>query len=279
MSVTREQRALYERQSEDRGDMEQHYRWFAPRLRLDETVRFAADRAAERVLEVGCGDGVLLAAVLDALPAPPRRATGVDLARGRLARARARLDARGGGAAGSSVLCGTADALPLRGSSFDLVICAEVLEHVPAPAASILELARVLAPGGRLLLSVPVVGWSRWIEARLTGRVRFLDEEEHLREYSAVPLPRCETLAALRNRIEGAGHVITLERGVYAFPHRGERMWHALLARGPLHAPAVALDRALGASAARRWGRWVVMIAEKPAWTSARSPGVAAGRS
>jgi len=71
MSVTREQRALYERQSEDRGDMEQHYRWFAPRLRLDESVRFAADRAAERVLEVGCGDGVLLAAVLDALPAPP----------------------------------------------------------------------------------------------------------------------------------------------------------------------------------------------------------------
>ena len=63
MSVTREQRALYERQSEDRGDMEQHYRWFAPRLRLDETVRFAADRAAERVLEVGCGDGVLLAAL------------------------------------------------------------------------------------------------------------------------------------------------------------------------------------------------------------------------
>jgi SAM-dependent methyltransferase len=255
------QRALYERQSDRRGDMEAHYRRFAPRLRLDETVRLAARERATCVLEVGCGDGVLLAAILAGLGTRPPRVAGVDLAHGRLVRARARVS--------GEFACATAEALPLRAASFDLVVCAEVLEHLPDPAPAIAELARVLAPGGRLVLSVPVVGWSRWIEARLAGRVRFLDEEEHVREYAARPLPRCETLDALRAGLGRAGLEVRSERGVYAFPHRGERLWHALLSRGPLHAPAVALDRALGGSAMRRWGRWALIEAGKPGAFSA----------
>src|SRR5260221_5295680 len=112
-----EQQALYERQSAERGDMESHYRWFAPRRRLEDTVRLAASLPAERVLEVGCGDGVLLAAVVRALPAPPERVVGAEIARGRLARARERVRADFANAA--------AEALPFRESCFDLVICAE----------------------------------------------------------------------------------------------------------------------------------------------------------
>jgi SAM-dependent methyltransferase len=48
-------------------------------------------------------------------------------------------------------------ALPVGDASFDLVLCTEVLEHVPEPAAATAELARVLAPGGGLLLTVPFV--------------------------------------------------------------------------------------------------------------------------
>jgi hypothetical protein len=127
----------------------------------------------------------------------------------------------------------------------------------------------VLVPGGRLLISVPVVGWSRWIEARLTGRVRFLDEAEHVREYAARALPRCETLDALRATLGGAGLEVGEEHGIYALPHRGERVWHTLLARGPLHAPAVAIDRAIGRSWARRWGRWVLIEAARPVTAAA----------
>lgn len=43
----------------------------------------------------------------------------------------------------------------LRDASYDSVICLEVLEHVPDPARALAEIARVLADGGVLVLSVP----------------------------------------------------------------------------------------------------------------------------
>jgi len=47
--------------------------------------------------------------------------------------------------------------IPLAAGQFDLVICTQVLEYVPEPAAAIAEIYRVLKPGGRILLSVPAV--------------------------------------------------------------------------------------------------------------------------
>jgi SAM-dependent methyltransferase len=46
-------------------------------------------------------------------------------------------------------------ALPFPGARFDTALCLEVLEYVPEPAAALRELARVLAPGGTLILSAP----------------------------------------------------------------------------------------------------------------------------
>ncbi len=45
--------------------------------------------------------------------------------------------------------------LPFRDDSFDVVSCFEVLEHLDDPAGALGEMARVLRPGGSLLLSVP----------------------------------------------------------------------------------------------------------------------------
>lgn len=50
------------------------------------------------------------------------------------------------------------DALPVPDASFDVVLCTQVLEHVPEPAAVLAELRRVLRPGGALWLTVPFVG-------------------------------------------------------------------------------------------------------------------------
>lgn len=60
------------------------------------------------------------------------------------------------GARRADVVADLAD-LPVADASFDAVLCTEVLEHVAEPAAALAELHRVLAPGGRLLVTVPFV--------------------------------------------------------------------------------------------------------------------------
>lgn len=45
--------------------------------------------------------------------------------------------------------------IPFRPCSFDLVVCSELLEHVPEPGAVLLEVHRVLRTGGRLLACIP----------------------------------------------------------------------------------------------------------------------------
>jgi SAM-dependent methyltransferase len=50
------------------------------------------------------------------------------------------------------------DNLPLESASFDAVVSTQVLEHVAEPRTMLAELHRILAPGGRLWLTVPFVG-------------------------------------------------------------------------------------------------------------------------
>ncbi len=100
---------------------------------LHSAVKQRAHYAQGRLLDLGCGGGpyrelfghVSSYVGLDIAPAP-----NVDVA-------------------------GDAQVLPFINNCFDSVVCNEVLEHVPEPARVMSEVARVLAPGGFLLLTTP----------------------------------------------------------------------------------------------------------------------------
>jgi SAM-dependent methyltransferase len=52
---------------------------------------------------------------------------------------------------------GDAQRLPFASARFDTVLAAEMLEHIPDPDSCVREIARVVRPGGRLLLTVPLI--------------------------------------------------------------------------------------------------------------------------
>jgi SAM-dependent methyltransferase len=98
---------------------------------------------AERALDVGCGDG-RLTAELDA-----DDVTAADVSAVALERARRRL-------AGTRLVELEPDApFPLNDAAFDLVLCAETIEHVRDVQLLLSEIRRVLRPGGRLALTTP----------------------------------------------------------------------------------------------------------------------------
>jgi SAM-dependent methyltransferase len=56
--------------------------------------------------------------------------------------------------------CASALALPFRDATFDVVAAFDVVEHCEPEATAVAELARVLRPGGRMLVSVPAYQWA-----------------------------------------------------------------------------------------------------------------------
>jgi 2-polyprenyl-6-hydroxyphenyl methylase/3-demethylubiquinone-9 3-methyltransferase len=97
-----------------------------------------------RVLDVGCGGGLLAARLAE----EGAQVSGVDLSHTSLVAAKAHMEA-----AGLSIDLVTArgESLPLLDSSFDAVVSSDFLEHVPDLDAVIAECARLLKPGGLFL--------------------------------------------------------------------------------------------------------------------------------
>ncbi|MBI2207396.1 MAG: methyltransferase domain-containing protein [Candidatus Rokubacteria bacterium] len=112
--------------------------------RLDALLRttLAPPRPGARALDAGCGTGFQTAT----LRALGWTVHGVDLSAGLLAVARRKWPS-------APLACGDLETLPYRDAAFDAVACCgSTLSFVATPARTLAEIARVLRPGGRLVL-------------------------------------------------------------------------------------------------------------------------------
>ena len=106
-------------------------------LRMVDMVRLDG-----RVLDNGCGTGFLFDAVRDRIPAAAE-VIGLDISRGMLAKARRRHD---------RLVRGDATRLPFADAAFDTVLARSLLHHLSDREAGAREIARVLKPGGGLVV-------------------------------------------------------------------------------------------------------------------------------
>ena len=114
--------------------------------------RALASRPDARVLEAGCGARAHLT-----YPASARVA-GIDISPVQLRRHEGR----------ARLAQGDVTALPVATGAMDLVVCWDVLEHLPEPQAALSELARVLRPGGVAVLALPNILSLKGLVTRFT---------------------------------------------------------------------------------------------------------------
>jgi len=210
--------------------------------RICELVR--AQLPCRAFLDAGCGDGRYLRALDGALP---ERVAGTDIAERILETARQ-------AAPRAELVQANLEALPFPDGSFDLVLCSQVIEHVLDARAGVRQLARVLEPGGTLVISTDNARnlVSRVLNAPRTGAVRVLglSGRRGMVESPATPYTR----DSFRTLLEGAGFRVEL-----LDTFRFQLMWP--LGRSPLQRGLNRLDARLPAHGV---GDIVVAVARRP---------------
>jgi ubiquinone/menaquinone biosynthesis C-methylase UbiE len=142
------------------------------------------------VLDAGCGTGRYSAY----LAARGHRTIGIDRSAAMLAKARAKFPQ-------SDFREGDLEALPLEPASVDAAVCALALVHLPEIGKAVAELARVVRPGGRVIISdvhpFPVLlGWQAQFRTA-GGGTGFMRLHPHL------PSEYCAAFAAASLQVRG----------------------------------------------------------------------------
>lgn len=106
---------------------------------------------------------------------------------------------------------GDLTSLPFPDSSFDLVLCYHLLEHVPEDRRAIAELHRVLRPEGIAILQVPVMGEVTFEDLSMTApseRLRIYGQDDHVRSYGR----------DWTDRLREAGFTVTQDKYAASLP-------------------------------------------------------------
>lgn len=135
-------------------------------------------RVSGRVLDIGCGHGVLLDRVLG--EHHPHRAYGCDLSSVMCSRAVSRNPA-------AAIVQADAEDLPFADDYFDHVFMVEVLEHLPEAGKALREVKRVLRAKGAFLVAVPNKDWFHY-EYHMRTREKNQPIDEHWHWYGAAEI-------------------------------------------------------------------------------------------
>jgi ubiquinone/menaquinone biosynthesis C-methylase UbiE len=106
---------------------------------------------SQRILEVGCGQANALVAL--GARCAPRRFVGLDVDGGLLEGARRRLE---GSDTTAELFRADVRSMPFPDAAFDVVLDFGTCYHIADPERALIEIARVLAPGGRLIHETPL---------------------------------------------------------------------------------------------------------------------------
>ncbi|MSR46793.1 MAG: glycosyltransferase [Planctomycetes bacterium] len=164
-------------------------------------VRALVPSAARRVLDVGCGAGALGAALQ--FERPHVEVTGIELDPRAAARASESL---------ARVLTGDALArlAELTDQSFDVVLFADLLEHLADPEVALTQARRLLAPGGSVIASLPNVRHWSVVRQLLEGEFRYepagILDRTHLRFF---------TRQSAQRLFEASGFAVELCQGLH----------------------------------------------------------------
>jgi ubiquinone/menaquinone biosynthesis C-methylase UbiE len=150
-------------------------------------------RGDERVLDVGCGTGELLSSIAERHSRA--KLAGIDPVAEMLAVAAKKLAGRN-----ADLRVGWADELPWPNASFDLVVSCNVFHYISHPGPALRQMTRVLAPGGRIVIT----DWcDDYLACRLCSLYLHWTGAAFYKIYSA---RECEDL------LQAAGHDVRIER-------------------------------------------------------------------
>jgi 2-polyprenyl-3-methyl-5-hydroxy-6-metoxy-1,4-benzoquinol methylase len=140
-------RALFYERFADEFDSRMNRYEVTKRIRIVFEDVLPARLEGLRLLDAGCGTGRFSAIAA----ARGARVTALDVGERLLAKVAEKCDCER--------VVGSVERLPFADESFDVVLCSEVVEHLRSPRAGVGELARVVRPGGRLVLTTPNRAW------------------------------------------------------------------------------------------------------------------------
>jgi SAM-dependent methyltransferase len=119
-----------------------------PRLTLKEALEDVLDPAGTTIIDVGCGDG----AIVRHLASRGASAIGIEVSDGQLERARKQAGE------GEDYRVASGESLPFADASAGAILFMKSFHHIPAPVmpAALKEAARVLEPGGQVIVIEPL---------------------------------------------------------------------------------------------------------------------------